>query len=174
LLLLALGLRKDASELGSLVTFAPSFGEALLAATLIWMAARESTASKQLPRWGVWSGLVCACIAVVGLTLWTYLASPALVLPVKSAQLADLLCGSGATVAGAVVLAAVWLLFRRTLAVRPAFAGALYGIGAGVAVNAGLRMACRISEPWHALGAHGLAIVATGFLGAMIAKRSVK
>ena len=49
-------------------------------------------------------------------------------------------------------------------------AGALYGAGAGLAINAGWRIACPVSTPWHALGAHGAAIIATVILGAFIGR----
>src|SRR5262249_35173900 len=41
----------------------------------------------------------------------------------------------------------------------------LYGAGAGLAINAGWRIACPFSTLWHALGAHGAAI-----LGALIGR----
>jgi hypothetical protein len=61
-------------------------------------------------------------------------------------------------------------LFRSSLATRPTIAGAVYGAGAGLAINAGWRIACPISTPWHALGAHGSAIIATVILGAFIGR----
>jgi hypothetical protein len=67
------------------------------------------------------------------------------------------------------VLLFSWV-FRNSLATRPTVAGALYGAGAGLAINAGWRIACPISTPWHALGAHGAAIIATVLLGALIGR----
>ena len=37
-------------------------------------------------------------------------------------------------------------MFRNSLATRPSVAGALYGAGAGVAINAGWRIACPFPE----------------------------
>jgi hypothetical protein len=42
------------------------------------------------------------------------------------------------------------------------------------AINAGWRIACPVSTPWHALGAHGAAIVATAILGALIGRNTTK
>src|SRR5215467_3922121 len=52
----------------------------------------------------------------------------------------------------------------------PQWALAWDGAGAGLAINAGWRIACPISTPWHALGAHGSAIIATMILGAFIGR----
>jgi hypothetical protein len=67
------------------------------------------------------------------------------------------------------VLLFSWI-FRNSLAIRPTVAGALYGAGAGVAINAGWRIACPFPTLRHTLGAHGAAIVATVILGALIGR----
>src|SRR5262249_34687754 len=79
-------------------------------------------------------------------------------------------CGIGSTLAGGIVVLLFSWVFRNLLATRPTVAGALYGAGAGLAINAGWRIACPISHPWHALGAHGAAIVATVLLGALFGR----
>src|SRR5258708_39643147 len=79
-------------------------------------------------------------------------------------------CGIGSTVAGGILVLVFSWLFRNSLATRPTVAGALYGAGAGLAINAGWRIACPVSTPWHALGAHGAAIIATVGLGALIGR----
>jgi hypothetical protein len=79
-------------------------------------------------------------------------------------------CGIGSTLAGGILVLFFSWVFRNSLATRPAEAGALYGAGAGLAINAGWRIACPVSTPWHALGAHGAAIIATVILGALIGR----
>ena len=79
-------------------------------------------------------------------------------------------CGIGSTVAGGFLVLFFSWVFRNSLATRPTMAGALYGAGAGLAINAGWRIACPISTPWHALGAHGAAIIVTVILGALIGR----
>ncbi|HWB98760.1 MAG TPA: hypothetical protein VG672_18755, partial [Bryobacteraceae bacterium] len=74
----------------------------------------------------------------------------------------------GSTMMGGVLILIFSMVFRNSLANRPAVAGLLYGAGAGLAINASWRIACPISTPLHALGAHGVAIVATALLGAWI------
>jgi hypothetical protein len=70
---------------------------------------------------------------------------------------------------GILVLLFGWM-FRNSLATRPTVAGVLYGAGAGVAINAGWRIACPISTLGHALGAHGTPIIATVLLGPLIGR----
>ena len=79
-------------------------------------------------------------------------------------------CGIGSTIAGAILVGLFTLVYRSSLATRPVVSGALYGTGAGVAINAGWRLACPVSEPWHALGAHGTAVIATAILGALVGR----
>ena len=79
-------------------------------------------------------------------------------------------CGIGSTLAGGILVLFFSRAFRHSLATRPSVAGALYGAGAGLAINAGWRIACPVSTPWHSLGAHGAAIIATAVLGALIGR----
>jgi len=55
------------------------------------------------------------------------------------------------------------------LPVRPALAGALYGLGCGLVADAGLRLYCEYTVPEHVLIAHGGAIVGAMLVGACIA-----
>jgi hypothetical protein len=93
---------------------------------------------------------------------------PATVLPMP--WIMDLVCGIGSTVAGGILVLLFSWMFRNSLAIRPTVAGALYGAGAGVAINAGWRIACPFPTLRHALGAHGTAIIATVLLGALLGR----
>src|SRR6516164_2275413 len=79
-------------------------------------------------------------------------------------------CGIGSTLAGGILVLFFSWVFRNSLVTRPTVAGALYGAGAGLAINAGWRIACPVSTPWHSLGAHGAAIIATVIVGALIGR----
>ena len=79
-------------------------------------------------------------------------------------------CGIGSTVAGGILVLLFSRLFRSSLVARPTVAGSLYGAGAGLAINAGWRIACPVSTPWHALGAHGAALIATVIFGALVGR----
>jgi hypothetical protein len=153
----------------------------VLAIALVWIAARESTPAARLPRQMVYSVAVAAFLVVVFVTLLTFSTSsatePLLRVPPwineklrVSPWIMGFACGFGSTLAGGVLVLFFSWAFRNSLATRPTAAGALYGAGAGLAINAGWRIACPLSTPWHAMGAHGAAIIATVILGALIGR----
>src|SRR5689334_18607285 len=178
-ILLAVGLRADSGVLGPLLTWGASAAQFLVAIALVWIASHESRPDGRLPRYMVYSAAATAFLAVVSITLLTFSKSPASepLFPVP-ARVQEMLrvqpwimgfgCGIGSGVAGGFLVLFFSLLFRHSLAARPTVAGALYGAGAGLAINAGWRIACPISTPWHSLGAHGAAIIATVLLGSLI------
>lgn len=180
-ILVAIGPRHDLGMLGPLLGWGASAAQFMLAVALVWIAAHESTPSGRLPRQMVYSAAVAASFVVVSVTLVTFSASPTIepllrVPPRVNEMLRDspwimgLGCGIGSTVAGGILVLIFSWLFRNSLATRPTVAGALYGAGAGLAINAGWRIACPVSTPWHALGAHGAAIIVTVVLGALIGR----
>jgi hypothetical protein len=180
-ILLAIGTRYDSKILGPLLTWGASAAQFLLAIALIWIAAHESTPSGRLPRQVVYSAAISASLVVVLVTLLTFSASPAseplLRVPPQVNEalrvwpwMMGFVCGIGSTLAGGILVLVFSRVFRNSLATRPTVAGALYGAGAGLAINAGWRIACPVSTLWHALGAHGAAIIATMMLGALIGR----
>jgi hypothetical protein len=179
-ILLAIGPRQDSRILGPLLTWGASAAQFALAIAFVWIAAHESIPAGRLPRQMVYSAAALASLVVVSVTLLTFSASPltaALRVPPRinevlrvSPWITGLACGVGSTLAGGILVLFFSWVFRNSLATRPTVAGALYGVGAGLAINAGWRIACPFSTPWHALGAHGTAIIATVILGALIGR----
>ena len=176
LVLLAVGIRGDSGILGPLLTWGASAAQFTLAIVLVWIAAHESTPAGRLPKGTVYSAAVAALLVVVAITLSTFSISPvgstlrvAGVLRVPP-WIMDLACGIGSTVAGGILILLFSWMFRDSIATRPTVAGALYGAGAGVAINAGWRVACPFPTLRHTLGAHGTAIIATVLLGALIGR----
>src|SRR5262249_21161861 len=158
------------SVLGPLLTWGASAAQFALAIALVWIGAHESTPAGRLPRQMVYFAAAAASLLVVFITLLTFSASPASepllrVPPRVNEMLRDspwimgFGCGIGSTLVGGILVVLFSRIFRNSLAARPVVAGALYGAGAGLAINAGWRIACPFSTPWHALGAHGAAIV---------------
>jgi hypothetical protein len=83
-------------------------------------------------------------------------------------------CLEMATVAGVPLLLLAAALAARALPTRPALAGGLYGLGVGLLADAGVRLFCWVSDPWHVALAHGgaiLALVASGALAATAVDR---
>jgi hypothetical protein len=174
--LLAIGLRPDSGILGPLLTWGASAAQFALAIALIWIAAHEGTPAGRLPRQVVYATGLAASLMVVFVTLLTFSTSPASQTfhlhgtVVVSPWVMGFVCGIGSTLAGGILVLFFSRVFRNSLATRPVVAGALYGAGAGLAINAGWRVACPVSTPSHALGAHGAAIIATVMLGALIGR----
>jgi len=166
---LVLGLREDASSLGPLVSWGLSALEVVVAAWLVWMAAREGVPSRRLPSRVAVAGLVVAGALVAGLTFVTFAVSPTILPSSLTPWHADRFCYTGSVSAGApLVLAGAWLLVR-WFAVRPWLAGALAGAGAGLAADAGWRLVCPISDPVHVLSGHAGAVVTLALAGAVVA-----
>ena len=176
LVLVSLGLRGDSGILGPLLIWGASAAQFVLSIMLIWIGAHEGTPAARLPRGTVYSALLATFLVVVGITVSTFSISPVgSTLRLASAMHVplwgiDLVCGVGSTVAGGILVFLFSWIFRNSLAIRPAVAGGLYGAGAGIAINAGWRIACPYSTLRHSLGAHGVAIVATVILGALIGR----
>lgn len=180
-ILLVMGPRNDSALLGPLLTWGASAAQFVLAIAFVWIAAHESTPAARLPKQVVYAAVAAACLVVVAVTLQTFSTSPAnepllRVPPLVNEKLRSAPwimgfgCGIGSTVAGGILVLLFSRVFRNSLAIRPTAAGALYGAGAGLAINAGWRIACPVSTPWHALGAHGAALIATVILGALIGR----
>ena len=181
LILLAIGPRYDSRILGPLLTWGASAAQFVLAIVLVWIAAHESTPAGRLPRQMVYLAAAASFLLVIFVTLLTFSTSPATepllrVPPRVNEMLRDspwimgFACGIGSTLAGGILVLFFSWVFRNSLAIRPTVSGALYGAGAGLAINAGWRIACPFSTPWHALGAHGAAIIATVILGALMGR----
>ena len=175
-LVLLAGIRGDSRILGPVLTWGASAAQFMLAVALVWVAARESRPAGRLPKGIVYSAAAAVFLCVVAITMSTFWISPlgsalrfagALRVP---PWIMDLTCGVGSTVAGGILVLLFSWMFRNSLAIRPTVAGALYGAGAGVAINAGWRIACPFPTLRHTLGAHGTAIVATVLLGALIGR----
>ncbi len=162
LILLAIGPRHDLGLLGPLLAWGASGAQLVLAIVLVWIAAHESTPAGRLPRQMIYFAAVAGFLIVVFVTVLTFSTSPAseplLRVPPRVNEMLrnspwamGLACATGGTVAGGIlVLLFIWI-FRNSLATRATLAGALYGAGAGLAINAGWRIACPVSTPWHAL-----------------------
>ncbi len=181
MILIAMGIRRDIGVLGPLITWGASSVQFVLAIALIWIAAHESIPVGRLPRHIVYSAVAAGFSLVVFVSLMTYSKAPAieplLRLPPKvnemlrvSPWIMGFGCGIGSTLAGGVLVLFFSWMFRNSLATCQTEAGALYGAGAGLAINAGWRIACPVSTPWHTLGAHGAAIIATVIVGALIGR----
>jgi hypothetical protein len=65
-------------------------------------------------------------------------------------------------------LIAAAILAARAFPLRPALAGALYGLGCGLIADAGMRLFCEYTDLEHVLFGHGGAIVGVMVIGAAV------
>ena len=167
LIFLAMGVRRDS---GPLLTWGVSSAQFVLAIALIWIAAREGTPARRLPGTMVRASAVAALLAVVMLTVLTASLSPPRRPGPGSPWVSGLACGLSSTIAGGILILLLGWVFRKSVAARPTMAGALYGVGVGIAINADWRMVCPVSTLPHALGAHGTAVLLIMLLGALLGR----
>ncbi len=163
-LLLSLGLRRDAQELGPEILWGLAVLEFLAAYLIVFVALRQAVPGNTTsPR--VWVGLPLLALALQsGVAWWSYQSSP---LPVPPGQTLryGMACFGLMSVFGLVPLAlSLWLL-SRGLPLRPRIAGLLAGFGGGLVAEAIYRSHCPYSNLNHVITWHGGAILMLGLMG---------
>ena len=161
--------RSDMLAIGFLKAWGFSFGQALAGLVIVAAALRESIPGRGLSR-GAAAALIAAGLAIP----FVLLAVTASAFDVGPAPGHELQEGIGCFRVSAIsaipaLIAAAWLA-ARAFPMRPALAGALYGLGCGLIADAGLRLFCEYTVPSHVLFGHGGAIVAAMALGAIVSK----
>src|SRR5471030_269383 len=161
--------RSDMGAIGFIKAWGFSFGQALAGLVIIAAALRESIPGRGLSR-----GRIIATFAIglaIPFILLVVTASAYDVGPAPGHALEE---GVGCFRVSAIsaipaLIAAAWLA-ARAFPLRPALAGALYGLGCGLIADAGLRLFCDYTVPTHVLLGHGGAIVGAMAVGAIVAK----
>jgi hypothetical protein len=161
------GLRRDAPALGIWLTWTASTIQMLLGLALIVAALREAVPGTTLSRRALGLAFGTAALAVLSITITTWIASPTKVAPGIVRYVWNV-CVAGSVVSALPVLALSGWLVARAFPLRPRVAGALYGVGAGLVADAGWRLFCHFSEPAHVLASHVLAIVIAGIIGSQV------
>jgi hypothetical protein len=163
------GLRRDAVAVGPIVAWGVSLVQVALGIVLIWMATREGRPVRRLPRGVVRTALAGAGFMIVAVSFLTFSKSPTHVPRGISPWLVGMICYLGSTVAATPLFALAAWFHSRFVSPRPALAGGLYGAGAALTSNAGWRLICPISTPWHVLTAHAGSVITISLLSALIA-----
>lgn len=160
--------RVDLGLLGLSRAWLLSVAQAIAGVWLVGLALRESVPGRAIPR----SGLTLAL--AIGLLV------PAMILAI-TAQVTflgskpglwwidSIICFRVSALAAAPALLLSAALAARAYPLRPAVAGALYGLGSGLIADAGLRLYCEYSVPGHVLIAHGGAVLLSMFAGMAVA-----
>ena len=159
--------RADAGVLGWLFTWGASLVQVAAGFTLISAAMRESVPGRswtpaQLTLW-----LSAPVLLVIALT---YTSASRSALPLdRGWWIVSAICVSGSAVMALPIVALAGVLAMRAYPTRPAIAGVLLGLGAGLMADAGWRMFCHYGEPAHVLSAHLGGVVIAAATGAALA-----
>jgi hypothetical protein len=161
---IAFNVRPDAG-LGWIGVWGLSLAQSLIGLAVVFAALRESVPGRGWSRGaiGLWLGIPIA--AIVGVTLFSWNASPVILRNQWWAVAGVCFAGSAATALPVVALSGI--LASRAYPTRPAIAGLLLGLGAGLIADAGWRIFCHFSEPSHVLSAHLAAVVASALIGSL-------
>jgi len=159
------GLRNNFAALGPGLAWGLSALQALAGLLIAGLALREAVPGRELSATAVGMTAVSGVALFVALTLVTEYEVPLPVPPGVWVRYAWE-CFGMAAVGSVPALAVVAWLASRALPTRPAVAGAVYGLGAGLMADAGVRLFCWVSAPTHVLVAHGGAILFLAAAGA--------
>ena len=163
---IAFNVRPDAANLGWSGVWGLSFVQSVLGLAVVVAALRESVPGRGWSRGAIALWLAIPIAMVIGVTLVSWNTSPVLLR--SGWWLIGGICfaGSAATALPVVALAAI--LASRAYPTRPAIAGLLLGLGAGLIADAGWRIFCHFSEPSHVLSAHLAAVVLSAAIGSLM------
>jgi hypothetical protein len=155
------------SAWGVAVAWGLSGVQTLAGLLVVGAALRESVPGRTLPAARVTATLGFGCAVVLGVTWLTDLVMPSVSPPGTWTRFVWE-CAAIALLSGLPGLFVVAWAVSRALPPRPAVAGAIYGLGAGILADSGVRLFCWVSEPSHVLAAHGGAILALMVAGAIL------
>lgn len=166
----AFNVRSDAAALGWFAAWGLSIVQAIGGVVVIGAALRESVPGRDWSRAAIALWLAMPVAAIVTVTQISWDASPVVLRSNWWLVAGVCFAGSAATALPVVTLAAI--LASRAYPMRPIVSGALLGLGAGLAADAGWRLFCHFSEPAHVLSAHLGAVAISTVIG-MLAVRAL-
>jgi hypothetical protein len=166
---IAFNVRQDALHLGWLGLWGLSFLQCAIGFIVVAAALRESVPGRNWSRGAIALWMMLPIAAIVGVTLASWQFSPTLLRGEWWLVWGVCFSGSAATALPVVAIASV--LAARAYPTRPALAGALIGLGAGLMADAGWRIFCHFSEPSHVLSAHLAAVLMSTAIGSLLSVR---
>jgi hypothetical protein len=166
---IAFDVRQDAGRLGWIGLWGFSLLQSAIGLVVVAAALRESVPGRAWSTRALLLWLTLPIVAVVVVTMASWQISPSMLRGAWWVVWGLCFSGSAATALPVVALASV--LAARAYPVRPALAGALIGLGAGLMADAGWRIFCHFSEPAHVLSAHLAAVVVSTVIGSLLALR---
>ncbi|HUQ89964.1 MAG TPA: NrsF family protein, partial [Vicinamibacterales bacterium] len=139
-------------NLGWLGVWGLSIGQSVMGLVVVGAALRESIPGRDWSRRAIALWLAIPILTVVAVTLTSWQASPVFLR--ADWWMVGGICFAGSAAMALPVVAFASILAARAYPTRPAIAGALLGLGAGLMADAGWRIFCHFSEPAHVLSAH--------------------
>ena len=166
---MAFNVRVDASRIGWIGLWGLSIVQAAVGLSVVAAALRESIPGRSWTRPAIALWLSLPIAVMIAVTMFSWAASPIALRREWWAIWGVCFSGSAATALPVVALASI--LAARAFPTRPALAGALLGLGAGLMADAGWRIFCHFSEPSHVLSAHLAAVVMSTAIGSLVSLR---
>jgi hypothetical protein len=157
-----IGMRTDIESLGFALSWGAAVLECLAGLGLVVLALREAVPGSGVTRSAgsaALAGGVVALLLVAGLS-WLQRGMPSGSFPPRGAH-----CFPMESTLALPALTLTMVLVARAYAVRPRWAGALGGAGAGVLTDGVWHMICPCAELSHVLAWHGGAVLALAALG---------
>jgi hypothetical protein len=142
--------------------------QAFAGLVIIGAALREAVPGRPLSAAAIAATTGAAALLFVAITVVTQHVAP-VVMPRGVWLRYAWECFGVEAASGVPAVAAVAWLAARALPTRPFVAGSLYGLGAALLADAGMRLFCRVSTPSHVLFSHGAAILCLALGGAAAA-----
>jgi hypothetical protein len=144
--------RVDAARLGWLLTWGVSTAQVAVGIALIAAALRESIPGRAWPPAQLAAWITAPVVILMTVTYASYGLSP---IPLERGRwIVGLVCLAGSAATALPVVALGNVLAARAYPTRPLIMGVLFGLGGGLAADAGWRIFCHFSEPAHVLPAH--------------------
>ena len=162
----AFNVRPDGPSLGWLGIWGLSIAQSVIGVLVVGAALRESIPGRDWSRGAVALWLAIPLVTIVGVTLVSWEVSPVFLR--SQWWLVAGVCFAGSAATALPVVAFASILAARAYPTRPAVAGVLLGLGAGLMADAGWRIFCHFSEPSHVLSAHLAAVVMSTVLGVLV------
>jgi len=163
---MAFNVRPDAAQLGFIGVWGLSVIQFVIGLAVVVAALRESVPGRGWSSGAIALWLAIPIAGVIGVTMFSWNVSPVLLRNQWWEIGGICFAGSAATALPLVALSAI--LASRAYPTRPAIAGLLLGLGAGLIADAGWRIFCHFSEPAHVLSAHLAAVVAAAIIGSLL------
>lgn len=159
--------RSDADRLGLTMLWGASLLQTALGFIVIIVALRESVPGRAWSPVALAAWIISPLVLLIAVTLASWQVSQ---IPLQRGWwVVGLVCVSGSAATALPIVALANVLAVRAYPTRPAIAGLLLGVGAGLMADAGWRLFCHFSEPSHVLSAHLGGVALAALAGAALA-----